>query len=74
MTIWMIFIKGDDHTWLEGAWDDDMTMENPEGWQDEVKRCRKLAFDEGFEMRIMQVDIPGVFKAFDIPHVTYTGT
>jgi hypothetical protein len=67
MTVWMLWVQGDDHTWLEAAWDDESTAENHSGWQAEVDRVRKLAFDNGYEMRIQQVQVPGVFELFEIP-------
>lgn len=69
MNVWMIFVQGDDHTWLEAAWDDDSTAENHPGWKEEVDRVRKLAYENDYEYRIMQVTVPGVFEEFEIPHV-----
>ena len=69
-TVWMLWVRGDDLTWLEAAWDDDMTAENQPGWEDEVKRVRKLAHDGGYEMRIQEVRVPGVDDLFRIPQVT----
>jgi hypothetical protein len=68
MTVWMIFVQEvDEATWLEAAWDDEMTALNYEGWQKEVDRVRRLAADNHYEMRILRVEVPGVFDAFDIP-------
>jgi hypothetical protein len=69
MRVWLIFVQGDDATWLEAAWDDESTAANPDGWQHEVNRVRKLAFDSNYEMRTIEADIPGVFDAFEIPKV-----
>lgn len=70
MKVWMIWIQGDDATWLEAAWDDEMTAENSTGWRVEVDRCRKLAFENNYEMRIQEVEVPGVHALFDIPTAT----
>ena len=61
----MIFVQADDHTWLEAAWDDESTAENHSGWTEEVDRVRKLAYEEKWEMRILEVEVPGVFEAFE---------
>jgi hypothetical protein len=70
VTVWMIWIQGDDATWLQAAWDDELIGENNAGWQEEVEKARKLAFDNNYEMRIQKVNIPGVFELFAIPSVT----
>ena len=67
MKVWMIWLQGDDQTWLEAAWDDETTAENHEGWQAEVDRCRKLAYEEKYEMRIQCVEVPRVYDLFEIP-------
>lgn len=67
LTVWMIWIQGDDATWLEAAWEDDMTSGNREGWLAEVDKARKLAFDNNYEMRIQKVYVPGVLSLFDVP-------
>lgn len=72
MKVWLIWVRGDDHTWLEAAWDDDSTAENHTGWTEEVARVRRLAHTEGYEMRVQAVNVPGVFDLFDIPEVTAT--
>lgn len=69
MKVWMVFVQGDDATWLEAAWDDEMTVENHSGWQAEVDRVRKLAFDNNYEIRTLEVEVPGVHDAFEIPKV-----
>jgi hypothetical protein len=69
MIVWMLFVQGDDATWLEGAWDDEMTAQNPDGWKQEIDRVRKLAHDNGYEVRVLQVTVPGVYEAFEIPQV-----
>lgn len=69
MKVWMIFVQGDDLTWLEAAWDDESTAENPPGWKAEVDRVRKLAYENGYDMRIIAAIVPGVFEAFEIPNV-----
>lgn len=70
MNVWLIWVRGDDTTWLEAAWDDDATAENRSGWDAEVDRVRKLAFDNKYTMRIQRVIVPGVYQLFDIPEVT----
>lgn len=72
MNVWLIWVQGDDATWLEAAWDDESTAGNPSGWQDEVNRVRKLAFENNYEMRIQEVTVPGVFDLFEIPRVEAT--
>lgn len=64
----MSFWIGYDATWLEGAWDDEATAGNPDGWREEVDRVRKLAFDNNYEMRVQSVVVPGVFDLFLIPN------
>jgi hypothetical protein len=68
----MIWMQGDDSTWLEAAWDDESTAENNDGWQKEIERVRRLAFDNNYEMRIQKVEVPGVYGLFNIPEVTAT--
>jgi hypothetical protein len=70
MKTWCIWMQGDETTWLEAAWTDEMTAENNPGWQEEVDRCRKLAYENKYEMRIQAVEIPGVYNLFEIPSVT----
>lgn len=72
MKVWLIWIQGDDTTWLEAAWDDNSTAENHSGWQEEVKRVRKLAYENDYEMRIQEVTVPGVYELFEIPTAVAT--
>lgn len=65
MTVWQIWVRGDDHIWLEAAWDDDSTAENPEGWKKTVDRCRALS--PTYEVRVQKVSVPGVFDLFEVP-------
>ena len=65
MKIWMIWVQGDDTTWLEGCWDDESTAQNPEGWQAYVDRCKKLAHDNNYEVRIASSEIKGVYGLFE---------
>ena len=67
MKVWMLWVQGDDATWLEAAWDDEMTAQNPPGWSEEVLRVRKLVFDNDYEMRVLEVEVPGVYESFEIP-------
>lgn len=69
MKVWLLWIQGDDHTWLEGAWDDDTTAENRPGWDEEVARVRRVADENDYQMRIQAVEVPGVHDLFDIPTV-----
>lgn len=69
MKVWMIWIQGDDATWLEDAWDDETTAENHSGWQEVVDKARKLALDNNYEIRIQAVEVPGVYDLFEIPTV-----
>ena len=66
----MIFVRGDDYTWLEASWDDEMTAQNPDGWKAEVDRVRAVADKEGYEMRICSTTISGVFELFEPPEVS----
>lgn len=70
ITVWLIWVQDDGYTWLEGAWSDDATADNPHGWVEEVDRVRKLAYENKYEMRIQRATIPGVFQLFEIPGVT----
>lgn len=69
MTVWLIWVRGDDATWLEAAWDDESTAANPSGWRDEVERVRKLAYDNNYEMRHQALVVPDVDHLFGIPLV-----
>ena len=69
MKVWLIFLQADDHTWLEAAWDDDATAENHSGWKDEVDRCKKIAHENNYEMRICSTVIAGVYELFDPPEL-----
>lgn len=67
MKLWTIWVQGDDTTWLEAAWEDQMTAENYSGWEAEVERVRSLAFEHNYESRIVIVEFDGavVYDAFD---------
>lgn len=67
MRVWCIWVQSDDSTWLEAAWDDEATAENHPGWQEEVDRVRKLAYENKYEMRIQEIEVPGVFDLFHTP-------
>lgn len=69
MKVWMVWLKSDDVTWLEAAMDDDTTAESGGQWESEVDRCRKLAFDNNYELRVQAVEVPGVYDLFEIPTV-----
>jgi hypothetical protein len=70
MKVWMLWVQGDGGTWLEAAWDDETTSENGPGWDAEVERVRKLAYDNKYEMRVQEVEVPGVYDMFEIPTAT----
>ncbi len=74
MKLWLIWMQSDDSTWLEAAWDDETTAENHSGWKEEYDRCRKLAFEEKYEMRLQAVEVPGVYDLFEIPTMKATVT
>lgn len=70
MKVWLIWVQaGDDATWLEAAMDDQTTAENRQGWEEEVDRVRKLAYENDYEMRIQPVEVPGVFDLFEFKTV-----
>lgn len=75
MKLWLIFVQTRDRlpaTWLEAAWDDESTAENPDGWTKEVERVEKLAHDSGYEMRVCETEIAGVYELFDAPRLRAT--
>lgn len=74
MKLWTVWVQGDDATWLEAAWEDEQTAENPAGWRAEVDRVNKLAFDNDYETRIiaLQLDGAAVYEAFEIPTIKAT--
>lgn len=72
MKLWLIFLQEmehEKHTWLEAAWDDETTAENEQGWREEVERCRKIAYEGKYEMRIVAAVVPGIYEAFDIAEI-----
>jgi hypothetical protein len=77
MKLWTLWVQEPDclGTWIEAAWDDEMTAENRQGWEAEVDRVRKLVSENpGYEMRTIIVEFPdrAVFGAFEFPEVTAT--
>lgn len=72
MDVWMIWLQADDHTWLEAAWDNEATAENPTGWDAEVERVRKLAAEGLYDMRIQKVLVPKVYELFESAEVVAT--
>ncbi len=68
----MVWLQGNDATWLEVAWDDESTAASPDGWQEQVDKARKIAFENNYELRIQEVTVPGVYELFDIPKVRAT--
>lgn len=71
MKLWLIFLQTDGVTWLEAAMDNDSTAEGSR-WEEEVTRCRELAAEDGYEMRIVSTDVAGVFEQFDTPELKAT--
>lgn len=69
MKVWMIWLQGDDTTWLEAAWDDESTAENPTAWGEATGKAHHLAQENGYELRIQAVEVPGVYDLFEIPTV-----
>ena len=69
---WQVWIQAEDgYTWLETAWDDDTTVENHDGWLKAVDNAKTIvAENRGYSMRILEVNVPGVLEAFEIPEVT----
>lgn len=65
MKLWLIVIQGDDTTWVEDAWDDNSTTENPSGWEEALTKARKLAFENNYELRILPVQVAGVYEQFE---------
>jgi hypothetical protein len=67
--VWLIFVQGDDTTWLEASMDDESTAESGGQWDAEVKRVQKLCADNDYEYRIIAANVPGVYEEFEIPVV-----
>lgn len=67
MKLWIILIRSDDDfTWVQAAWDDDSTAENPEGWKSEVDAARKLVSENpGYDYRIAEAFVPGLYDVFE---------
>lgn len=75
MKLWLIFVQGDDHTWLEAAWDDESTAENHDGWQEEVERIHQMCADNSdlkYEMRVCETVVADVYELFDTPKLRAT--
>lgn len=72
MSVWLIWVQGYDHVWLEAAWDDDTVSENMEGWLNEQQRVRKLAFENDYEYRIQLAHVPDVLELFETNAVVAT--
>jgi hypothetical protein len=69
--IWTLWVQADEATWLEGAWDDESTAENHDGYLEAVDKAARVAKDNGGEMRVIAIDVPyeSVFSAFKVPIV-----
>jgi len=76
MRLRTIWVQADDTTWLEAAWEDEMTAENPRGWEAEIDRVRTLAHKNGYEMRMAVVEFNGgpIYDAFDAPVIKGTAS
>lgn len=60
-------MDGMDHTWLEAAWDVESIEANLRGWEIELGRCREMAYQNRYEMRVQEVEVPGVYEMFEMP-------
>ena len=69
MKVRMVWVQGDDATWLEAAWDEETVAANYSGWCDEVDKARKMAHENNYEMRIQIVDVPKVYELFEVSEV-----
>lgn len=70
MRLWVIVIRGDGTTWVTDAWDDDTTYENPQGWKEAIDKARGTCEgNEGYEMRVVPVVVPGLYDVFDQPQL-----
>lgn len=70
MRVRMIWLNDADFTWLEAAWDEEAIESNLRGWEIEVDRCREMAFKYRYEMRIQEVEVPGVYELFEVGSVS----
>lgn len=69
MTIYLIWIRGDESTWLEGSMTINQAAEMPAEWSDMITEAKRIAAENGGEMRIQSVVVPGVDDMFCIPLV-----
>ena len=69
MKVRMVWVQGDDATWLEAAWDEETVAANYSGWCDEVDKARKMAHENNYELRIQIVDVPQVYELFEVSEV-----
>jgi hypothetical protein len=72
MKLWLIFIQGDDTTWLEAAWDDQSISESPQEWADTVQGARITAKENSGEIRIATTEVTGIYELFDTPTLSAT--
>lgn len=77
MRMWTIWVQAvDGATWLEAAWDDVSSAENPEGYREAVEKADRTAKENGGTMRVIAVEVSdsAILKAFEIPVVEGTLT
>jgi hypothetical protein len=72
MKLWLIFIQGDETTWLQDAWDDQSIAESAGGWEDAVKSARATAKVNNAEIRIATTEVAGVYGLFESPNLQAT--
>jgi hypothetical protein len=65
----LIFIQGDETTWLEAAWDEQSASESPDEWQETIKDARYTAQQNGGEFRVATVEVEGVYGLFEVPEL-----
>lgn len=63
--VWLIWVQGDNTTWLESAW-----AQSDGEYEAEINRITAMCAKNGYTMRVQAVNIPGVHELFDIPTVT----
>lgn len=77
MRLWTIWVQASDGaTWLESAWDDESSAENPDGYATSIDAAQKVAEANKGVMRVLAVDLPddAVFDMFKPKAVTAMST
>ena len=69
MRVWMVFVRDSGAAWCEAAWDDDSVANIYAGWEKEIRGIRTMCAETGSEYRVMNVIVPKVQEAFEIPRV-----